>query len=300
VLDYTQMSLFAGGPWIGALAVPGQEQGRMTSYQDIVDRLEQSPAIKNLVITGGEPLMHPDLLDILRAAKQNGYDRIMLRTTGRRFVDLKFLEHIIDAGAHKFEIMPFTRPEGNDAFSSKLIRDNIRGLRAMRRMSTLISDSFQFLYIALVVPVCRDNYLYLPDIVQTILDSVHVDRVIFCWGDPGFSIWQAEQAVGEAIDRCIRRRIWAVTRGIPICAIPRKTHHLEEIFINPDEQQKLSLPELCRECCFDRICASMHGISAVYTMTVKPFSSHPFAPQMNDVFDKGHVFDESNAPLYER
>ncbi|MGI0133869.1 MAG: radical SAM protein, partial [Candidatus Micrarchaeaceae archaeon] len=43
----------------------------------------QKPIAANaLQITGGEPLMHPDIMGVVKAAKEEGFDQIQLNTTG--------------------------------------------------------------------------------------------------------------------------------------------------------------------------------------------------------------------------
>jgi uncharacterized protein len=56
----------------------------------------------NLVISGGEATVHPDLFDLVACAKKNGYQQIELHTNGKLLSSLDYLLQIIDTGVTDF------------------------------------------------------------------------------------------------------------------------------------------------------------------------------------------------------
>lgn len=71
--------------------------------------LLSSPDKNDLVISGGEPTIHKDFIDIVRFAKQY-YRHISVMTNGIKFSDLSFLKDTIDAGVDRISI-PFYSSE---------------------------------------------------------------------------------------------------------------------------------------------------------------------------------------------
>lgn len=58
--------------------------------------------LRSLVLTGGEPTVHKNFLEVVKAAKETGYEIIQIQSNGRTFSDEKFLDALIDAGATEF------------------------------------------------------------------------------------------------------------------------------------------------------------------------------------------------------
>ncbi|MFH1691151.1 MAG: radical SAM protein [Candidatus Omnitrophota bacterium] len=54
--------------------------------------------VKRVVLSGGEPTIHPDFLEIIKLSKKMGYEHIQVITNGRMFSYKSFLEETIDSG----------------------------------------------------------------------------------------------------------------------------------------------------------------------------------------------------------
>lgn len=67
--------------------------------------LLSSPNRTNLTISGGEPTIHKDFLEIVQFAKQH-FEHISLMTNGIKFCDLNFLKSTLEAGVDSISI-PF-------------------------------------------------------------------------------------------------------------------------------------------------------------------------------------------------
>ena len=57
---------------------------------------------REVVITGGEPTVHPKFLEIVKLAKKIGFERIQIQTNGRTFSNMQFCIKTIAAGANEF------------------------------------------------------------------------------------------------------------------------------------------------------------------------------------------------------
>ena len=70
---------------------------------ELVGRMKQGrDTSEELVLTGGEPSMHPEIVELVRAAKGMGYKQIQLQTNGRRLAYAPFLDALVEAGVSEF------------------------------------------------------------------------------------------------------------------------------------------------------------------------------------------------------
>ncbi|MBM4354439.1 MAG: radical SAM protein [Deltaproteobacteria bacterium] len=60
--------------------------------------LSEAPVRDEVMFTAGEPTLRADLLDLVRRARELGFERIGLITNGRRFAYADYLEQAVDAG----------------------------------------------------------------------------------------------------------------------------------------------------------------------------------------------------------
>ncbi len=73
------------------------------STADCIAELRESRATcVDVVFTGAEVSIRPDFLQLVRAAKRLGYERIQIQTNGRMFAYRDFCERTIAAGANEF------------------------------------------------------------------------------------------------------------------------------------------------------------------------------------------------------
>jgi|GEM_PF-1108701 radical SAM additional 4Fe4S-binding domain len=83
-----------------AAGIMGNNIMKLEDYMKIIENII---SIKNkynrigITFTGGEPTLHPDLIDMVRKAKDIGIDRIALVTNGT-LMNKRFLDNLIDAG----------------------------------------------------------------------------------------------------------------------------------------------------------------------------------------------------------
>ena len=73
------------------------------SFEDIkADLIESKKRCDSVVLTGGEVTIRKDFFDIVKLAKDIGYNTIQIQSNGRMFASLDFCKKTIDAGATEF------------------------------------------------------------------------------------------------------------------------------------------------------------------------------------------------------
>ncbi|OGR43332.1 MAG: hypothetical protein A2X28_00360 [Elusimicrobia bacterium GWA2_56_46] len=91
---------------------------------------------RELVLTGGEPTLHRDFLDIIRAAKKTGYRNIQIQSNGRMFRYLDFCRAAAEAGATEASpALHGSRAELHDFLtgSAGSFRDTVRGIANLKK-----------------------------------------------------------------------------------------------------------------------------------------------------------------------
>ncbi|MFH2009459.1 MAG: radical SAM protein [bacterium] len=63
-----------------------------------IDRGLDEGGATRLILSGGEPTLHPDFPALVRYGRARGYDRVQCITNGHRFADREFLRACLDAG----------------------------------------------------------------------------------------------------------------------------------------------------------------------------------------------------------
>ncbi len=299
MLNYDELALGEGGPWLGPLAIPGEQAGRLFPKQEALARIDRLAGAKNLAFTGGEPLAHPDIIEIVRAARVAGYERILARTDCDGLADRDLLGSVMGEGVSHFEVMLCREGDDCGPLSPRQFRTRFPGIRNVRRIGEL-SEALSNTYLAAVIPVGRKNHELMAGFLESAFATIDIDRVVFCWGDPGFPIWHARESIARAIDQCTEKRVWAVTRGIPLCVVPRHAAHLEELFAPGVRGTALPVPASCGPCCYRPICSGMPGAGSAYAWDPEKAIPPACPPEVADIWAKGHVFDETNAHLYDR
>jgi len=108
--------------------------GSIMSFDDIVRDLKKGLAegARRAVISGGEPTIHPDFLQVIAKAKEVGYGWIQTVSNGRMFSYEEFLESAVQAGLNE---ITFSLHAHNSGIFEELtgapgsFRQSFRGLR---------------------------------------------------------------------------------------------------------------------------------------------------------------------------
>lgn len=154
-----------------------KDKSREPSYDKVVSELKKRRKENNsLCLTGGEPTIHPRILEIVKYAKEEcKYKHVRVESNGMMFCYKDFVEKLISSGVDHFQVSFHTiNPKDYDRISS-------------------VKDSFSFVFkglkniISLGKPVSvnivmhRYNYRNLPEIVSYIIDlGVSAIRLSSC------------------------------------------------------------------------------------------------------------------------
>lgn len=211
-----------------------KKKGKTT--EEIKDLLtENSGRYKEVVFTGGEITIRPDIVEIVKHATGEGYEIIQMQTNGRMFSDLEFCKKMISAGANDFGLSlhghckevheGLTRAKGSFAQTIKGIR-NLTGLGQSVKTNTVIT---------------KQNYRNLPDMAKIfclsgvtqfqlafvhILGSAYENRESIV---PRKS--EIMPYVMEALDTGIKYGVSVMTEAIPYCLMSGYEDYVAERII---------------------------------------------------------------------
>ena len=194
-------------------------------FEELVARLEAGRATsEELVLTGGEPTLHPDILNLVRKAKELGYRRIQIQTNGRRLGYANFVDALVEAGATEFSPAlhgataemheQLTRAPGS-------FRQTVAGIRNVHaRGLPIVTNSV----------VVRANVAQLPALVD-LLGKLGVGQAQLAFVHP---VGTAFELFDEVVPRlsdvvgpirlcrniALRHGMRLVTEAVPLCFLP--------------------------------------------------------------------------------
>lgn len=228
----------------------------------------------SIVFTGGEVTIRPDLLELVRYARDLGYGVIQIQTNGRVLAYRKACEDLIEAGATEFSPalhghVPdlhdyLTRSPGSFAQTVKAIR-NLKDLgqlvltntvvtrsnyRHLREMATLLVglgvDQYQF---AFVHPIGTAGECFTAVVPRFALIEPHIHRGL----DVGIAA--GRRVMTEAIPYCFMKgyEVYVAERIIPRTKIFEGHVTIEDYTQHRLVEGKAKGPR-CPECAFDPIC----------------------------------------------
>jgi MoaA/NifB/PqqE/SkfB family radical SAM enzyme len=190
---------------------------------------------RDVVFTGGEPTLHPDIVELVSIAKETGYRRIQLQTNGRTFAYPGLLKRLKAAGAN--ELSPSlhgARPETHDALTRApgSFQQTVDGIKNAARLgmslvtnSVITSANYKELpaMAALLVRLGVSQYQFaFVHIIGTALENAK-------WIVPKKSVvmpW-----VKKGLDVGIRAGIPCYTEAIPFCLMKGYEDRVAELII---------------------------------------------------------------------
>lgn len=251
-----------------------EKDSSKTDLSSILSSLKERTE-ENVALYGGDPTLRGDLLEIIRAAKHDGYRRIKLLTNGRAFSNTQFVDQIMHAGCNLFEITLWgSNPSLHDYLTqtSGSFWETIRGLE---NLAGLADDKF----ICIRIPVCNENHSDLENCVTTAL-NFGVNRIILSFQDDRLSFQQALPHINNAINISIFNRVWIQTEGIPFCIMQGLEQHIGEILagLNTIYSKTFKHYNCCIQCIYKDLCP---GVETGY---VDRFGDKEFSPVMENKY----------------
>jgi MoaA/NifB/PqqE/SkfB family radical SAM enzyme len=127
-----------------------------------------------VVLTGGEPTLHPDFLKIIKLAKSAGFKNIQIQTNGRMFAYPDFCLKTIEAGATEFSpAIHGPNAEIHDFLTSVpgSFGQTIQGIKNLKKLAQRVITN---------TVITSQNYRFLPQIAE-LLVGLDVDQFQFAF-----------------------------------------------------------------------------------------------------------------------
>lgn len=140
-------------------------------YQEIIKGANEGK--ENLLLSGGEPTLHPDFISFVQFGKSVGYKNITAITNGRKFSEMKFCKESINAGLNEviFSLHGNTNEMHNRLAARKsAFEQTVQGIKNMGLTGKCI------LHVQIIVN--KINYKFLPEIVDNVF-SLKVGKLTF-------------------------------------------------------------------------------------------------------------------------
>lgn len=244
------------------------------SFSQIKGDLEESrKSCDSVVFTGGEPTIHPNILELVAYARDLGYKVIQIQSNGRRFSYLDFCEKMIEAGAtefgpalhgHRRQLHNFlTRSPGS-------FDQTVQGIRNLKELGQRVMTN---------TVVVKPNYRYLAEIAS-LLVSLGVDQYQLAFVHPIGNAYAnydsivpcvslASPCIHQALQVGIDAGVRVMAEAMPYCMMACYEDYgsekiippteIREIDFDPDyETTRKSFGKLkfsqCVSCKFDSVC----------------------------------------------
>jgi len=229
---------------------------------------------EGVVLSGGEPLLRSDIIELIQAARELGFPRIRLRTNGTPLADPRFLHHLISAGCHHFEIKLFAaEPRFHDRVTgvSGSLEQTWAGMELLRR-AVIPGRRDQQPFLGILIPLREDNVSNLPETILALV-ALRPDRIVLSWEIATESVSRTLPAIRNAVNLALLNRTWILTENIPLCLMKDLEVHVAELYLPP----RISHEQVtqCRRCIYREFC---HGIPSRSLKTrlsqeIKPVST---------------------------
>lgn len=246
--------------------------------------------LDHLVLSGGEPTLHPELARFVGRAKEIGFRTIEMQSNGVKTADLAYAKTLVDAGLNKVTVsLHSIDPEHSDTITRLpgAFGKSVASLHNFRRLGIRTQ-------IAHVIT--RSNYEELPATVRFLRETFPereghlsvcfgvaqpISDLVYTWVMPRFD--EIKPFVREALDYCLETRLgfggMIGQGGYPPCMLDGDMRYyaanLGNIYRSPDHDQQFYKAPGCRECSFDPWCL---GVRRLYVETygdaeIKPFTA---------------------------
>lgn len=197
--------------------------GNRRKTSELKEHIYQSASegYKAIVFTGGEPTIHPDIIDLVKYARKMGFTLIQIQSNGRRFAYVSFCKEIIEAGANQFApSVHGPTPEIHDCLTHAkgAFAQAIMGIKNLKKLKQDVITN---------TVITKFNYRYLPHIAE-LLVYLRVDQFQLAFvhaignAERNFDLIVPRKSVvapyvKKALDISKNTGIRAMTEAIPYC-----------------------------------------------------------------------------------
>jgi sulfatase maturation enzyme AslB (radical SAM superfamily) len=255
----------------------------MTSrpLEDLIRQVDGLDDVENVVLLGGEPTLHDDLVPVISYARKRGAKRVKLVTNGRRLSDMDFLAGLVEAGCRVFEVkLEGASPEVHERATGipHSFGETLQGIENLSALRTAERDS-ERLFMAVRTGVTGQNLGELIPLVS-MLGAFGLDCMTLARKSFDFSIREGSQWVANAMKVATLNRLWSQCEGFPPCLMNGCERHVAEcldVRYRPGEK-----PKGCHKCVYEPFC---EGPSREYIQKngSKEFKAVSASPYLEDM-----------------
>ncbi len=204
---------------------------------------------QSVVIHGGEPTLHPELVEYIAGLREQGVERILLQTNGRRLAYPNVVETLVDAGLTHVDIsLHGHQPEVHDYHTNvpRSFKHTAKGI---------LNAAGSPLHVGVTTVVTRSNFRHLRSIA-TLLTRMKVDawHLAAARPFPGDAIWERvaprlgmiSEGLQTALEAAHAAKLPTVTTGIPACISGARGVSLDSARIDPSAPQCVMCPAMSR------------------------------------------------------
>ena len=263
--------------------------------EQILEEIEHMAerSLTHMVLSGGEPTLHPALPRFIARSKELGFRTIEIQSNGVKPADFDYLKTLVDAGLNK---VTFSLHSVDPAHSDKITRlpggfaKTVAGLHNARRLGVLTQVAHV---------ITRSNYQELPATVRFLRDEFPergghlsicfgvaqpISDLVYTWVMPRFD--EIKPFMREALDHCLETRVgfggMIGQGGYPPCMLDGEmkyyAHNLRNIYRSPDYGDQFVKPAKCASCSFDPYCV---GVRRIYVETYGDHEIRPFTVDLS-------------------
>ncbi len=233
-----------------------------------IDRMAAG-GTKHLVLSGGEPTLHPQLPDLIAHARTKGFNTIEMQSNGVKAADESYARTLVDAGLTKVTFsLHSVNPEKSDEITRlpKAFWKTLQAMHHFRRMGVLTQ-------IAHVIT--KENYKELPETVRFLRKEFPeneghlsicfaiaqgISDLVFHWVIPTFA--EIKPYFKNALDFCLETGVgfggMIGQGGYPPCMLDGDLRYyaavLDKVFKSDDADQQFYKSAKCAECDFNTRC----------------------------------------------
>ena len=244
-----------------------------------------------LILSGGDPTIHPNVIDFVKYGRETGYPKIQLITNGRMFSSKEFTDKIIEAGLDEvtFSIHGF-----NSKMHDSLTR--VKGsLKQIMHGVKNVFDNPKKVIVNTDTCITKSNYRHLPKIIQFIVEKVGINEVNLISIVPQGNAWKYKDDViydyeevtpyvHKVIDYCTAKNVVLWVSRFP----PEYLEGYEEFIEGPykmvddvrgygnslkDTARPICKGERCNYCSIKSICSDLIKINYCDTIKNKEYDA---------------------------
>jgi uncharacterized Fe-S cluster-containing radical SAM superfamily protein len=229
---------------------------------------------EGVLLSGGEPLIRSDIIELIQAARELGFPRIRLRTNGTPLADPRFLHHLLSAGCHHFEIKLFAaEPRSHDRITgvSGSLEQTWAGLELLRR-ALIPGRTDQQPFVGILIPLREDNVPKLPETIIALV-ALRPDRIVLSWEITKDPPSRALPAIRNTVNLALLNRTWILTENLPLCLMKDLEVHVAELYLPPRIPHEQVAQ--CRRCVYEEFCPGIpaRALKTRFSQEIKPVSS---------------------------